>query len=109
VHFMVRFEPRPGKESESREELLRVISATRSEPGCLSIYAFESVREPLFFALHSEWAGEAEFESHGGFAHTVQFLKAAVDLLTHPVQGMRLRCIGGGAGTATPVRSEPVE
>ena len=31
VHFFVRFEPRPGKEMEFRQELLRVIEASRAE------------------------------------------------------------------------------
>jgi hypothetical protein len=30
--------------------------------------------------------------------HTIRFLRAAEDLLTHPVQGLRSRQIGGGAG-----------
>jgi hypothetical protein len=32
--------------------------------------------------------------------HTVRFLAAAETLLTHPVVGLRLHRIGGGAGTA---------
>ena len=62
VHFFVRFEPVPGKETEFREELLRVIeSFSRKEIGCLAIYAYESLREPSVFAIHSEWADDAAF------------------------------------------------
>ena len=98
VHFYVRFEPRPGKEMEFRQELLRVIEASRAEVGCLGIHAFESLREPLVFAIRSEWTDEAAFDGHAQLPHTIRFLRAAEDLLTHPVQGLRSRQIGGGAG-----------
>src|SRR5207302_2808755 len=87
VHFIVRFEPRPGKQMAFREEMLRVIEPTRAEVGCLAIHGFESLREPFVFAIHSEWVDEAAFELHARLPHTVRFLKAAETLLTHPVQG----------------------
>ena len=97
-HFIVRFEPRPGKESAFREELLRVNAPSRAEPGCLRIDVYESLREPLAFAIHSEWVYEASFELHAILPHTVQFPEIAETPLTHPVEGLRLRQIGGGAG-----------
>ena len=84
----------PGKEFEFRDELLRVIERTRTETGCIAIRAFESVREPLVFAVYSEWVDEAAFELHAQFPHTVEFLAAAEKLLTHPVHGLRSREIG---------------
>ena len=97
-HFIVRFEPLPGKETRFRDELLRVNEPSRAEIGCLSIEVFESLREPSVFAIHSEWADEASFELHATLPHTVRFLAAAETLLTHPVQGLRWRHIDGGAG-----------
>lgn len=94
MHFIVRFEPRPGKEQAFREELLRVVEPTRAESGCLGIHVFESLREPFVFAIHSEWADEAAFELHARLPHTVRFLAAAKELLTHPVEGLRARQIG---------------
>ena len=91
VHFLVRFEPLPGKELEFREELLRVIEPTRGEIGCLAIHVFESLRSPSVFAIHSEWVDEAAFELHARLPHTLRFLGAAAELLSHPVQGLRSR------------------
>jgi len=98
VHFLVRFEPQHGREMEFRQELLRVVPPTRAENGCLSILVFESLREPFTFAIHSEWADEAAFELHAQLPHTVRFLEAARQLLTHPVQGLRSREFAGGPG-----------
>ena len=94
IHVFVRFEPLPGKAAAFREEVLRVVEATRSESGCLSINVFESLREPLVFAIHSEWRDEAAFELHATLPHTVRFLKAAEKLLSHAVEGLRTRAIG---------------
>ena len=106
VHFFVRFEPLPNKEAEFREELLRVVEPTRAESGCLAIHVFVSVREPFVFAIHSEWVDEVAFELHAQFPHTVRFLGAAERLLSHAVQGMRAREIGGGAGAG--MRSQAI-
>ena len=100
VHFLVRFEPQPGKEAAFREELLRVAEPSRAEPGCIAIHVFESLRAPSVFSIHSEWADEAAFDLHAQLPHTVRFLEAAKQLLTHPVQGMRSRQIAGGKGPA---------
>jgi quinol monooxygenase YgiN len=97
VHFLVRFEPLPGKEMEFRQEMLWNLEPTRAEIGCVAIHLFESLREPSVFAIHSEWVDEAAFELHAELPHTVRFLKAAEKLLAHPVQGLRTREIAGGA------------
>jgi quinol monooxygenase YgiN len=91
MHFLVRFEPLPGKAAEFREELLRVLLPTRAESGCVAIHAFESVTEPRMFAIHSEWSDEAAFERHARLPHTLRFLEASSRLLAHPVQGLKTR------------------
>ena len=94
LHFFARFEPKPGMEMQFREEVLRVIEITRTEAGCLAIHAYEPIRSPWVFAIYSEWKDEAAFELHATLPHTVRFLEAAEKLLTHPVQGLRMREIG---------------
>ena len=90
-HFIVRFEPRAGKEAAFREELEKVAGPSRAEEGCIAFHAFASLREPVTFAVHSEWVDEAAFEVHAQLPHTVRFLAAAKELLTHPVAGLRTR------------------
>ena len=101
MDFIVRFEPQPGKAGEFRDALLAVVGPTRAEPGCIAIRVYESVGEPARFAIHSEWVDEAEFALHARLPHTVRFLAAAKELLTHPVDGLRAREIAGGAGASS--------
>lgn len=89
---------------EFREELLRVIEPTRAESGCLAIHAFESLRSPCVFEVHSEWVDEASFDFHATLPHTVRFIQASEKLLTHAVQGVRTREFGGGTGAGASAR-----
>ena len=98
-HVILQFEPQPGKAAAFRDALLAVNGPSRAEAGCRRIDVFESVREPVTFAVHSEWIDEAAFDLHATLPHTVSFLGLAETLLTHPVKGLRLKQIGGGAGT----------
>ena len=93
---IVQFQPLPGKEAEFREALLRVNVPSREEPGCISLNVYESAREPITFAVQSEWVDEAAFDLHARLPHTVEFLEHAKSLLTHEVRATRLRQIGGG-------------
>jgi quinol monooxygenase YgiN len=87
-------------EDRFREELLRVNGPSREETGCIRIDVFETIREPVEFAIHSEWIDEAAFELHSSLPHTVRFIAAAEKLLTHPIKGLRMSQIGGGAARA---------
>ena len=91
IHFITRLEPQPSQEAALREELRRVLEATRKEDGCLAIHAFESTLEPRTFAIHSEWVDEAAFEFHAQLPHTIAFVHAAEELMNHPIQGLRCR------------------
>ena len=80
LYVFVRFEPRPGKELQLRDELHRVLEPTRAEPGCLRIHLYESTREPLVWFIHSWW--------------TERFAAAAEPLLIHPIQAVHTRQAG---------------
>lgn len=97
MHSMICFEPLPRKEAEFRNDVLQVAKRSRTEPGCLRLDVFESLRELFIFAIHSECVDEASFELHATLPHTVRFLEAAAKLQAHPIQAVRLRQIGSGA------------
>ena len=87
-------------EGALREELLRVTGPSRDEAGCLRIDVFETIREPVEFAIHSEWIDEAAFELHATLPHTRRFVAAVENLMSHPLQGLKMHQIVGGPGRA---------
>jgi quinol monooxygenase YgiN len=93
LHVFVRFEPKPGKHENFREQLALILEPTRDEPSCLRFSHYESVGEPHVFMIYSEWVDEAAFETHAALPHMKRFLDAVADLLTHPVQALRTKLI----------------
>ncbi len=81
MYVFARFHARPGQEKATVDAIAAVIPPTREEPGCLSIHAFRSTRDPQLFYIHSRWNGENTFDIHLGLPHTVRFLETIESLL----------------------------
>ena len=94
LFIFARFCVRPGNESAVESALQEVLVPTREEPGCLSIHAFRSLREPKLFYIHSHWKDEPAFDYHAGLPHTVRFIKRVEPLLDHPLDVTRTERIG---------------
>lgn len=94
LYIFARFHARPGSEGGVAEAILDNLAPTRGEPGCLSIHAFRSIRDPLLFYIHSRWQDEAAFEIHAGLPHTVRFLARVQPLIDHALDVTRSEQIG---------------
>jgi quinol monooxygenase YgiN len=94
LFIFARFHARPGQEGAVAEALLDVVAPSREEPGCLSIHAFRSTRDPQLFYIHSRWKDEAAFEDHAGLPHTMRFLERVERLIDHPLDVTRAGQIG---------------
>lgn len=94
LFIFARFHALPGNENAVIEALHDVIPPTREEPGCLSIHAFRSVRDPQLFYIHSHWRDEAAFDYHAGLPHTLRFIELVEQLIDHPLDITRAEQIG---------------
>ena len=74
--------------------LLDVVVPSRAEPGCLSIHAFRSTRDPRLFYIHSRWKDEGAFENHAALPHTVRFIERVEPLIDHHLDVTRAEQIG---------------
>jgi quinol monooxygenase YgiN len=83
LFIFARFHARNGNELKVEQALSGVVSASRREPGCLSIHAFRSTRDPQLFYIHSRWKDEEAFEIHAALPHTVNFIKIVEPLIDH--------------------------
>ena len=71
-----------------------ILVPTRSEPGCLGINAFRSVRDTRLFYIHSRWTDEQAFDLHATLPHTVRFIERVEPLLDHSLDVTRAMMIG---------------
>ena len=88
-----RFHALDGFQKKVEAAIRDVVTASREEPGCLSIHAFGSVRDPRLFYIHSRWKDEADFEVHAQLPHTVRFLDRVELLVDHPLDVTRTELI----------------
>lgn len=93
LFIFARFHAQPDKQSALEDLLREQVPKTRAEPGCLSIDAYRSVRDPGLFWIHSRWTDEASFEIHADLANTVSFVAAAERLIDHPFDVARSHVI----------------
>ena len=89
IFIFARFHARPGNEGALAAALVDVLAPTREEPGCLSIHAFRSIRDPRLFYIHSRWKDQAAFERHGDLPHTKLFVERVRE-------EMRVDAVDGG-------------
>ena len=94
VFIFARFHARPGNAGAVADALLEVLAPSREEPGCVSIHAFRSMREPQLFYIHSRWKDEAAFERHAGLPHTLRFVERVAPLIDHALDVTRAGRIG---------------
>ena len=81
LYLFARFHAQEGNQSALRDALLEVVIASREEAGCLEIHAFQSVRDPLEFFIHSRWKDKEAFEIHATLPHTVRFVERVRGLI----------------------------
>ena len=55
LFLFARLHARPGNQNANRLAIHDVQGPTRDEPGCLGYDAFQSVRDPDEFYIHSRW------------------------------------------------------
>ena len=89
LFIFARFHARPGDEGAVADALRDTVAPSSEEPGCLSIHAFRSIRDPRLFYIHSRWRDEAAFEHHAGLPHTVRFVERVQPLIDHPLDVTR--------------------
>lgn len=98
LFIFARFHAREGCEGDLAAAFPGTVLPTSEEPGCLSIAAFRSTRDPRLFFIHSRFVDEAAFELHATLPHTRHFLEAVVKLIDHPLDVTRATMLGDGTG-----------
>ena len=89
-----RLHARPGNEGGVAEAILGNLDPSRGEPGCISIEAYRSIRDPRLFHIYACWKDEVAFEAHAVTPHTIRFLERVEPLIDHPLEVTRSVQIG---------------
>jgi quinol monooxygenase YgiN len=93
LDIFVRFDARPGKLEQLRDELVLILEPTRAESGCVGIRLYEETGSSGTLIIHSRWADEAAFDAHAQLPHVQRFLSLVGELVTNHVKAVRTRQI----------------
>ncbi|MFT4026687.1 MAG: putative quinol monooxygenase [Novosphingobium sp.] len=74
------FRLQPENLAAGREALLRVIAATRAEPGCLDYAYAEDVAEPGLIRVSEKWESREALAAHFETAHMKQWQQERIGL-----------------------------
>lgn len=93
LYIFARFHATPGNEAAVAAAIHEALAPSSKEPGCLSIHAFRSVRDPRLFFIHSRWVNEEAFDTHAELPHTLRFIERVQPLIDHALDVNRTRMI----------------
>lgn len=77
---------KPGCEDEVLGELMKLVSETRKENGCLNYDLHRSQTEPAVFMFYENWTDRAALDAHAASSHMKAWGRKQPDLLAHGVE-----------------------
>jgi len=93
LFVFVRLHAAPSRVDAIRAALSKVVTASRVESGCVRIDAFQSMRDPQLFFIHSVWKDAEAFDLHATLPHTTEFINTVDAFVDEPRQVTRTRRI----------------
>jgi quinol monooxygenase YgiN len=76
---------KPGMERRMREDLLALLTPTRSEAGCITFDLLIDINDPTVFMLYENWESKAALEAHFEQPYVKQVLQAYEVTLAEPI------------------------
>ncbi|MEJ5051950.1 putative quinol monooxygenase [Chryseobacterium culicis] len=91
VFVIAELNPRKGKEEEVKKAMLKMVSPTVMETGCIYYYPHDSMdknNSTLFFT--ELWLSESHLEEHLNTEHFISFQKKLAGILEVPMKVTKL-------------------
>ena len=89
ITVVARIEAKAGKEKEVKELLLKLVTITQKEDGCINYDLHQFVSHTGQFLFHENWRDRAAHEKHLAAPHVQDLLKRA-DVLLSKVPEIKL-------------------
>ena len=86
VTVVARMKAKLGKEAQAKQELLKLLSPTRAEAGCINYDMHQSLDNQAHFLFHENWTNQGALNKHLETPHLKNFLNQADQLLAEPVE-----------------------
>ena len=94
ISVIATIKAREGREQEVREELTKLLTPTRREPGCVVYDLYQSSDMKDLFMFYECWEGKQDLDEHLQKPYVKAFIQKAEKLLAEPVDISLWRKIG---------------
>jgi quinol monooxygenase YgiN len=94
ISVVARIQAKPGCEERVRQELLKLLTPTRSEIGCINYDMHQAIDDPATFLFYENWTSEEDLERHLAVPHLKAWFALAPTLLARPVEISRWYRVG---------------
>ena len=85
IHVMASIVVRPEHAAAAKDMLIRLVDASRREPGCLAYELFQRPDAPNVFQTVEQWRAQAAVDAHMAAPHVAQAIAAAMPMLATPL------------------------
>lgn len=87
---MTIFCAKPGKESELKENTLKIAECSRQQQGCIAFHVCQDPHNLSQFGIYEQWESQELYQEQFKRPYIVEFMGRAQYLLEEPYS----RCIG---------------
>ena len=67
--LIARMRAKDGQQARLRQELQRLVTPTRAEPGCITYDLHDSQTDPAVFMFYEVWKSSADLDAHFATPH----------------------------------------
>ena|SRR5438552_3825087 len=85
VTVIARIKAKPGTIARVKEELTKLLAATRAEDGCINFDMHQANTDAAQFLFHENWTSEAALKRHFETPHIKHWLTLTDELLAAPL------------------------
>ena len=82
---VARIKAKAGMEARVREELMALVSPTRSEAGCINYDLHQSLDDKSVFLFYENWVDKQDLDEHLNTPYLQALLGKAEDILAEPI------------------------
>lgn len=82
---IARIKAKPGMENQMQQDLLGLLTPTRSETGCITFNLLIDINDPTVFMLYENWESQSALDAHFEQPYVKHVLKAYEVTLAEPI------------------------
>lgn len=88
--IVARIKAKPGLEARMQQDLISLLTPTRTELGCITFDLLKDTTDPTIFVLYENWKDQAALDAHFQQPYVKRVLQAYEETLAEPIEVLSL-------------------